>query len=226
LVIDKNYYKKLSGDIRSKSISMTERINFVFKIFFINIHAEWKQNMLKPINLDLPLFLYTSPVSILKYYRVQESPVPTHTWSSAPIWSYRVGWIAPAVSRRNLLSAKALTSNFKPLHWLPLHYFAESEMITKVRARSVTAGQLIKSLYGPLVRKRFSLRSPQFYRHDANTKAHNTHYNTKDNPILSFYVYYILRTSFTPQPDSYCNAVTEPLSVVLHVAYVSVSQPL
>lgn len=139
-------YVKLSGDIRSTStgISMTERMNIIFKIFFINTHAEWKQNMLLPINLGPPLFLHTSPVWILQYYRVQESPVPTHTWSSAPIWSYRVGWIAPALSRCNLLSARALTSNFQPLHWLPLHYFDECKMIMKVRARSATAGQLIK----------------------------------------------------------------------------------
>ena len=94
----------------------------------------------------------------------------------------------------------------------------------KVRARkSVTVGQLIKITLGPLVRKRFSLRSPQFNKHDANTKAHNTDYNTKDSPILSFDVYYTLRTSFTPQPDSYCYAVTVPLYVVLYVAYAVLS---
>lgn len=135
----------------------------------------------------------------------------THTWSSAPIWSYRVGWNAPAMSRCNLLSAEALTSNFKPLHWLPLHYFVESNVIMNGKARSVTAGKLIKSLCRPLVRKRFSLRPPQIYKHDANRKAHNTDYNTKDNPTLSFDVFYTLRTSFTPQPDSYCYAVTMPL---------------
>ena len=81
----------LSDHIRSTSISMTERINFVFNIFFINIHADWKQKIPTPINLGLPLFLYTSPVRILQYYRAQEPPIPTHTCSSAPIWSYRVG---------------------------------------------------------------------------------------------------------------------------------------
>jgi hypothetical protein len=110
--------------------------------------------------------------------------VPTHTWSSAPIWSYRVGWIAPALSRCNLLSAQTLTSNFKPLHWLPLHYFAERKMIMKVRARSVTAGQRIKSLCGPIVRKRFSLRPPRFTSM-IRIRKHTIH-TTIQRTILSF----------------------------------------
>jgi hypothetical protein len=92
-------------------------------------------------------------------------------------------------------------------------------MVMKGKARNVTARQLIKLLWGPLVRKRFSIRPPQFYKHDTNRKAHNIDSNTKDNPMFSFDVYYTLWTSFTLQPDSYCYAVTVPLEVVLYVPY-------